>query len=315
MEWSSKLLNAAEMACLAERLTARVVANIASMSPKNVFYGQTDAGRARTGSLPADRLCTLIEALLDMSLPENQRYACPLIATVLKGRLTYTIGAALYEAREGDWFISPPDVPRREFRLPSNASYHLFWFRLAHLHEVGETLHSSREGITLRMYQPEKPPVEIEKAMRMILEAPNQPLESLRCNVMRLVVWWFDNINNATLATSAHAHPIVERIQAVLEQSDVQGLSVASLSAQLGVSRFHLSKVFRRFTGQTVSLAIRKARVERARRHLADSTLPIKEIAWLVGFSRPEHFARAFHQLLGVSPHAYRNKAHKQPDR
>jgi transcriptional regulator GlxA family with amidase domain len=44
------------------------------------------------------------------------------------------------------------------------------------------------------------------------------------------------------------------------------------------------------------------ARIEAARRLLAESELPMKQIAWQVGFRDDEIMRRAFHRHLRVSP-------------
>jgi AraC-like DNA-binding protein len=47
-------------------------------------------------------------------------------------------------------------------------------------------------------------------------------------------------------------------------------------------------------------------RKDAARRHLAESTLGIGEVAFLLDYSEPAAFHRAFKRWFGVTPHAYR---------
>jgi transcriptional regulator GlxA family with amidase domain len=47
------------------------------------------------------------------------------------------------------------------------------------------------------------------------------------------------------------------------------------------------------------------ARIEAARRLLEESELPMKRIAWQVGFGDDETMRRAFHRHLRVSPSDY----------
>jgi AraC-like DNA-binding protein len=47
-------------------------------------------------------------------------------------------------------------------------------------------------------------------------------------------------------------------------------------------------------------------RKDAARRHLAASALSIGEIAWLLGFSEPAPFHRAFKRWFGTTPQAFR---------
>jgi AraC-like DNA-binding protein len=48
------------------------------------------------------------------------------------------------------------------------------------------------------------------------------------------------------------------------------------------------------------------ARKEAARRYLAESSLAIGEVAYLVGYSEPAPFHRAFKRWYGVTPEVFR---------
>jgi AraC-like DNA-binding protein len=51
-----------------------------------------------------------------------------------------------------------------------------------------------------------------------------------------------------------------------------------------------------------------QSRCEAAERHLADSSLSIAEVSWLVGYSEPSAFHRAFKRWRGVSPQSFRQE-------
>ncbi|MFG3013609.1 helix-turn-helix domain-containing protein [Streptomyces cinerochromogenes] len=73
----------------------------------------------------------------------------------------------------------------------------------------------------------------------------------------------------------------------------------------------HLARLRR----HSLPIWIRRQRLERARRALADPamrTTPINAIAARSGFSRAADFTRAFRRAYGVSPRGYRNHASTQ---
>lgn len=45
-----------------------------------------------------------------------------------------------------------------------------------------------------------------------------------------------------------------------------------------------------------------------ARRNLAFSSLPVKSIAYALGFADPAHFSRRFIKAVGCSPRAFRQR-------
>ncbi|MDT0318826.1 helix-turn-helix domain-containing protein [Streptomyces millisiae] len=77
------------------------------------------------------------------------------------------------------------------------------------------------------------------------------------------------------------------------------------------VSTRSLHRLFQRH-GTTVAAFVRRERLERARRDLADPLLaevPVSAIAQRLGFVRPADFTRSFKAAFGVPPRAYRDTA------
>jgi AraC family transcriptional regulator len=82
--------------------------------------------------------------------------------------------------------------------------------------------------------------------------------------------------------------------------------SVADFAALCGVSAGHLARCFKQTTGMTVNAYAQAVRIERARGMLAESELPLKEIAAACGFSTAGYFSTAFQRAAGESPRNYR---------
>ncbi len=85
-------------------------------------------------------------------------------------------------------------------------------------------------------------------------------------------------------------------------------LSVEALAAHAAMSPRHLARVFTRSTGSTPAKFVERARVERARRVLEDSELPIEAVAVDCGFGSAERMRRTFQRHLRVVPHDYRKR-------
>jgi AraC-like DNA-binding protein len=61
-------------------------------------------------------------------------------------------------------------------------------------------------------------------------------------------------------------------------------------------------------TGISYQEVLDESRCQAAERHLADAALSIAEVAWLVGYSEPSAFHRAFKRWRGLSPHTFRQQ-------
>jgi len=78
------------------------------------------------------------------------------------------------------------------------------------------------------------------------------------------------------------------------------------LAKMFGVHPVHLCREFRRHFGCTVGELVRRLRVAHAAQILAESVMPIQEIADLTGFADQAHFTRIFKTHTGTTPLQYR---------
>jgi AraC family transcriptional regulator len=82
--------------------------------------------------------------------------------------------------------------------------------------------------------------------------------------------------------------------------------SLAELAEAVGVHPATLARGFRKAYGCSVGAYLRRLRVARAARQLADSNAPLAEIALAAGFSDQSHFSNVFRRETGLSPSAFR---------
>ena len=102
-------------------------------------------------------------------------------------------------------------------------------------------------------------------------------------------------------------HTLMLLAQAVINQHFGRGdLNLALVAAQLGVSRWRLSRAFSGCRARFRS-CVRRARMLEAGRRLRDGfTLSVKEIAIDVGYRHPSDFTKHFKAHWGVTPTAFR---------
>ena len=92
------------------------------------------------------------------------------------------------------------------------------------------------------------------------------------------------------------------RIVEYIQDSLSQDLSLAELASIVNLSPYHLVRLFKHTTGQTLHQYVIIQRVQAAQRLILEGKLPIAEIALRVGFADQSHLTRHFKELLGVSP-------------
>lgn len=95
---------------------------------------------------------------------------------------------------------------------------------------------------------------------------------------------------------------LAEEVQHLLATRYAERLTVDSLAAECGSSPFHLSRVFRAVTGQTIHRHLTRLRLRAALFRLPDAGGRLTELALDVGFSSHSHFTESFRREFGRAP-------------
>ncbi len=106
--------------------------------------------------------------------------------------------------------------------------------------------------------------------------------------------------------------PLVSLAIAAMRKSFAGIYGVEELSAQLGVSKSHLVRVFSAEMGVPPGQYLTQVRVAEAKRLLATRSYPLELVATLCGFSGANYLCKVFKKYTGQTCAAYRAAA-KQP--
>lgn len=87
-----------------------------------------------------------------------------------------------------------------------------------------------------------------------------------------------------------------------------KNISLEQLSSQYFISKYHLSRAFKKKYGTTIITALVSIRISKAKELLRFSNTPISEISQQCGFQDPSYFVKAFKKSEGVTPLTYRKK-------
>ncbi|GHV41216.1 hypothetical protein FACS189490_07690 [Clostridia bacterium] len=84
-------------------------------------------------------------------------------------------------------------------------------------------------------------------------------------------------------------------------------LTLEEISRRVGFSKFHFSRLFRKYTDMSLSEFIADVRIRKVEQLLSDDKAKISDIALEAGFCSLSAFNRAFKKNKGVSPSEFRN--------
>jgi AraC family transcriptional regulator len=83
-------------------------------------------------------------------------------------------------------------------------------------------------------------------------------------------------------------------------------ISFRDIAAYLDMSAYHFARMFKHSTGEPPHKYIVRCRVNRAKELLADTRLPIADVAFEVGYKSQSHFTTCFGKMVGLTPAAFR---------
>lgn len=130
------------------------------------------------------------------------------------------------------------------------------------------------------------------------LERESRLLQALACLVARHAV------DRLPAQRAASEHPAVERAREYLEGHPDENVSLERLAHEVGLSPFHLCRVFRQETGLSPHVYQILVRVRLAKALLANG-VAISQAAVQAGFCDQAHFTRHFKRIFGVTPGRY----------
>jgi len=102
-------------------------------------------------------------------------------------------------------------------------------------------------------------------------------------------------------------NPRLLTIIEIMEANIAEPVSLAQISQATGISRRHIERLFRHHLSRSPARYYLEVRLERAKRLLRHSNLPIIEVAVASGFVSASHFSKRYREYFGRSPQMDRN--------
>ena len=105
------------------------------------------------------------------------------------------------------------------------------------------------------------------------------------------------------------AERLVRAYAALLERDHATGKPMADYARALGVTPTHLTRTCRQCAGQTAAELLTERSLHAVRTELEKGTLPIAQVAAIMGFNSAAYFSRFVQHHTGHSPSALRKRS------
>lgn len=102
------------------------------------------------------------------------------------------------------------------------------------------------------------------------------------------------------------SHRIIAMKAVKYIEENYKPASLSFLAEQLGLSVSALSKIVKKYTGCTFKELLQLKRLSRATHLLTETSLPVTDIIYAVGYNNTSYFHRVFRAKYGLSPYEYR---------
>ena len=122
-----------------------------------------------------------------------------------------------------------------------------------------------------------------------------------------------DSIPSFTLGARGGLAPHkLQKVLIYIDEKLAEPVGVRELASQVHMSPFHFARRFKQAVGTPPHAYITHVRIDRAKRLLAGTNLPLLEVATRVGYRTQAHFTGVFHRYVGTTPRTYRVGARKE---
>jgi AraC family transcriptional regulator len=100
----------------------------------------------------------------------------------------------------------------------------------------------------------------------------------------------------------------LSRVTAYMHDHLAESLDLNHLAEVAHLSPFHWHRVYQALYGESIATTVRRLRLHRGTGYLANTTLPVEQVARKCGYPNAQSFARAFAAHYGMSPTRYRTE-------
>jgi AraC family transcriptional regulator len=107
------------------------------------------------------------------------------------------------------------------------------------------------------------------------------------------------------------AEVAIERSISTMWDRHAEPLTLEELAAEVVLSKFYYSRVFRDVTGTSPGRFLTAIRLFMAKRYLVETVQSVTDITYRIGYNSPGTFTSRFTRSVGIPPTQYRAQAHR----
>lgn len=194
------------------------------------------------------------------------------------------------------------------YETVKGSKWEFLWIHLNGSNALGYYQEFARSGFKIVQVQDR---FFMESTLRRILAINQKRHASTEVLTSNLITNILSELMVQTITLDAqtiYQPPYIKEVLKDIDKHFKSPLSLDGLALEHGISKFHLSKEFRKYTGTTVNEYIISNRLSYAKELLKYSNIPVNEIAFKIGMNNISHFINLFKARENTTPLAYRKE-------
>jgi AraC-like DNA-binding protein len=219
----------------------------------------------------------------------------------------------LQQVSSGTFIMLFPDVWHR-YRPNPESGWTEYWISLGgdllfQWHQRG--LFTSQRPLTL-LRKPEVTVQQYRDIIDFAVKHPEQDAPILTARAMAIIASALEQAQAADESlnyvgdSDRTRDPLVSKSLRVIWNNSHQRVSVDMIAKHVGVTRRTLERHFKKSLGRTLLQELVACRIQRAKRLLCETHVPIKYVAYAAGFSSLSNLCKVFRREVGITPGDYR---------
>ncbi len=149
------------------------------------------------------------------------------------------------------------------------------------------------------------------EAIDLLTRNMSKQIESFQ-NIEDLSAWVSALLQSFMTATFAqedtpHAESVYKIVQ-YIQKNYRHKIELQDIADHLHMTKSYLCRFFKKETGDTIVNYINRVRINNSKLLLADTKVPLAEVALLCGFEDQSYFTKVFRGFVGVTPLKYRER-------
>ena len=229
-----------------------------------------------------------------------------LIHHIVKGTGYYEVNGNVYTLKAGDSFLVYPYVEIKYY-ADMKDPWEYYWVGFSGADAANLMLSTSFSREEPILHHPESESKEVKKRILDIYEIRGNSLaaQTEMTGKLYTALAFFIKISKHKEKNDNSYMTYVKAARNYIASNYSYGVSVDEIADYIGISRSHLFRAFKTYTGESPKEYLSNYRINTACTLLRETNLSITAISKSVGFENNLYFSKAFHKVKGISPSQY----------